>query len=303
MHHGIGVDEDQDVAARLARPGVARARDLAVRHGHDAGSVRLGHLRRAVGRGIVHHDHLVGLPERARRLVERGERDPEVTLFVVSGNDERDHAVIIGGFPRQRKARAIAPGRGPLAKCPWGRASFWRTLAPVAARSRLDPGRFARASLRIPSHRRALVRRADRHALAAAGRGLADASGRGRHTLIAAPTGTGKTLAAFLWAIDGLLRQGEALRRRDARRSTSRRSRRSATTCRRTSSGPLARARRARARVSRGARARAHRRHAAERARRRCAGARRTSWSPRPSRSTSCSPATAGARCCAPCAR
>jgi ATP-dependent Lhr-like helicase len=33
----------------------------------------------------------------------------------------------------------------------------------------------------------------------------------GRHTLIAAPTGTGKTLAAFLWAIDGLLRKGKAL--------------------------------------------------------------------------------------------
>ena len=33
----------------------------------------------------------------------------------------------------------------------------------------------------------------------------------GHHTLIAAPTGTGKTLAAFLWAIDGLLRQGQAL--------------------------------------------------------------------------------------------
>ncbi|MGH7726449.1 MAG: DEAD/DEAH box helicase [Candidatus Eiseniibacteriota bacterium] len=33
----------------------------------------------------------------------------------------------------------------------------------------------------------------------------------GRHTLIAAPTGTGKTLAAFLWALDGLLRQGDSL--------------------------------------------------------------------------------------------
>ncbi|HEX4824112.1 MAG TPA: DEAD/DEAH box helicase [Candidatus Polarisedimenticolaceae bacterium] len=33
----------------------------------------------------------------------------------------------------------------------------------------------------------------------------------GRHTLIAAPTGTGKTLAAFLWAIDGLLRRGRDL--------------------------------------------------------------------------------------------
>ena len=34
---------------------------------------------------------------------------------------------------------------------------------------------------------------------------------RGDHTLIAAPTGTGKTLAAFLTAIDGLLRQGDPL--------------------------------------------------------------------------------------------
>ncbi len=36
--------------------------------------------------------------------------------------------------------------------------------------------------------------------------------GEGRHTLIAAPTGTGKTLAAFLWALDRLLRQGPDLR-------------------------------------------------------------------------------------------
>ncbi len=34
----------------------------------------------------------------------------------------------------------------------------------------------------------------------------------GRHTLIAAPTGTGKTLAAFLWALDDLLGQGEHLK-------------------------------------------------------------------------------------------
>src|SRR2546422_7749350 len=33
----------------------------------------------------------------------------------------------------------------------------------------------------------------------------------GRHTLISAPTGTGKTFAAFLWAVDELLRQGSGL--------------------------------------------------------------------------------------------
>ncbi|MGH8797743.1 MAG: DEAD/DEAH box helicase, partial [Caldimonas sp.] len=30
----------------------------------------------------------------------------------------------------------------------------------------------------------------------------------GRHTLVAAPTGSGKTLTAFLAALDGLVRQG-----------------------------------------------------------------------------------------------
>src|SRR5688572_21423410 len=33
----------------------------------------------------------------------------------------------------------------------------------------------------------------------------------GRHTLISAPTGTGKTIAAYLSAIDGLARQGATL--------------------------------------------------------------------------------------------
>src|ERR671919_2482208 len=34
----------------------------------------------------------------------------------------------------------------------------------------------------------------------------------GRHTLIAAPTGTGKTIAGYLSAIDTLARQGASLR-------------------------------------------------------------------------------------------
>ena len=87
------------------------------------------------------------------------------------------------------------------------------------------------------------------------------------------------------------------------RSSTSRRCGRSATTCRRTSQGPLAELRELRPALPEirvlvrtgdtpPARARGD-----------DAASRRTSWSPRRSRSTSCSPATAGARCCAPCDR
>ena len=40
----------------------------------------------------------------------------------------------------------------------------------------------------------------------------------GRHTLIAAPTGSGKTFAAFLAAIDALVREGVAGRLEDVTR-------------------------------------------------------------------------------------
>src|SRR3954452_1128557 len=36
-----------------------------------------------------------------------------------------------------------------------------------------------------------------------------DAISQGHHTLILAPTGSGKTLSAFLWTLDGLLTRGE----------------------------------------------------------------------------------------------
>ena len=62
--------------------------------------------------------------------------------------------------------------------------------------------------------------------------GAWEAIGAGRHALVVAPTGSGKTLSAFLWSIDRLLTDAAA-RGPDARAagcSTSRRSRRSPST-------------------------------------------------------------------------
>ena len=59
--------------------------------------------------------------------------------------------------------------------------------------------------------------------------GAWEAIADGRHALVVAPTGSGKTLSAFLWAIDRLLTEGPTARQRSRRgrgSSTSRRSRR-----------------------------------------------------------------------------
>ena len=123
----------------------------------------------------------------------------------------------------------------------------------------------------------------------------------GRHTLVAAPTGTGKTLAAFLAALDDLVRRGLA------RRAAARRDevvyvsplKALSNDIHRNLEVPLAGIRgagRGGAAAGRDPRPGAHRRHPGRRARGRCSSGRRTSWSPRRSRSTSCSTATAAAR-------
>ena len=129
----------------------------------------------------------------------------------------------------------------------------------------------------------------------------------GSDTLILAPTGTGKTLAAFLWELNALITEGS--RRRSPTRSTSstsRRSRRSTTTSSATSSArspsSRQRVRGSRRDVSRDPRRRSNGRHAAVARARRCCARRRTSSSRRRSRCTSCSRACADARCSARCA-
>ncbi len=53
--------------------------------------------------------------------------------------------------------------------------------------------------------------------------GAWDAISQGRHALVVAPTGSGKTLSAFLWAIDRLLTDARPAEKRARGSSTSRR--------------------------------------------------------------------------------
>ena len=170
-------------------------------------------------------------------------------------------------------ARPILGARAP--------SSRDRSSPPI--RSRRSSPRRATGSARPSARRPPRRRRAGRP------------SPRGEHTLICAPTGTGKTLAAFLWCLDRLHARASAGRAaaRACASSTSRRSRRSSTT----SSATCAR----RWRASRCAAERARRAPPcdvrvgmrtgdtpAARAARASAKRRPTSSSPRPSRSTCC---------------
>ena len=148
----------------------------------------------------------------------------------------------------------------------------------------------------VPAH----VPRADR----GAGRRPGPRSVRAAHTLVAAPTGSGKTLTAFLAAIDDLVRRG-LRERRPARRDRGRLRLAAEGAVERHPPQPRGAARRHPRRARRAGPARrrdphrgAHRRHAGSAsASRRCASGRRTSWSRRPNRSTCCSARRRAARC------
>src|SRR5215216_470143 len=72
-----------------------------------------------------------------------------------------------------------------------------------------EDAQSSRSARGLPSHRTAVVPRAARGAERAAAAGW-PAIASGAHTLILAPTGTGKTLAAFLWELNSLIVEGLA---------------------------------------------------------------------------------------------
>ena len=90
QRHGVGVEEDDDVAARRVPAAVAGAAGVADAAAlHDARAVRAGDLGREVGRAVVDDDHLVG-PLRVVR--ERVEHRAQRALGIERG-DHHAHAL------------------------------------------------------------------------------------------------------------------------------------------------------------------------------------------------------------------
>ena len=98
---GIGVHEEDPVAASVGGAGVARPADLVDRLEHDLRPRAPRDLRRAVGRIVVAHDQL-GLPAEAcesfHGRADAGERAGQQSLFVERGNDDGDLHFLGAGF-------------------------------------------------------------------------------------------------------------------------------------------------------------------------------------------------------------
>jgi putative intracellular protease/amidase len=213
------------------------------------------------------------------------------------------HIVLVAGGPNLaqqadmpqlsswlRKAAAGVPRYGSICT---GAFLLGRATPPSRCVVRCGlPGRDRGAAARLPAPRKR------------SGRPLIQA---GRPTLVAAPTGSGKTLTAFLAAIDALVREsshGAAARRNQvlyvsplkALSNDIRVNLQGAAGRHRPRTGRHGPA------AARHPQRRAHRRHHARPNATPCASARRTSWCRRRNRCTCCSGRTAAAPCCPPCA-
>jgi hypothetical protein len=106
---GVGVDEDEAIAARDACAGIPCTGDLPVFDAFHARARGGRDLRGAIRGGIVHDDHLVRFRNAPRRGADGAQRLANELLFVVRGDDERNH-------PRRYSLRSAARGAMPDAR-------------------------------------------------------------------------------------------------------------------------------------------------------------------------------------------
>ena len=59
----VGIDKHEQVAIRLARPGVSSRADLPVKYADHAGSVHRGDGSGAVSRSVIHYDDFEAMPQ------------------------------------------------------------------------------------------------------------------------------------------------------------------------------------------------------------------------------------------------
>lgn len=88
----IGINEKESFAAGGASTGIAGGGDLAVIYIEDAGGVQEGDVGCGVGGSIIDHNDFVRQGEVADAGVNCVQCAGKKGLFVMGGNDERDHS-------------------------------------------------------------------------------------------------------------------------------------------------------------------------------------------------------------------
>jgi hypothetical protein len=90
-HERVGINKNKYFTARVQRARVPRRGDVPMFHADDFGVIFAGDLGRGVGRSIVDDNHFIRLANLARRTMDRGNAPPDPSLFIMRGNNKRNH--------------------------------------------------------------------------------------------------------------------------------------------------------------------------------------------------------------------
>ena len=114
----VRIDEEENIPARRACPGITHRCNLAIMDGDNNGAGRLRDLSRRIGGTVVDYDDLVRLHGRSRGRTNSGQSAWEIALLIVGWNDKRKHRTQTVAAVHHDRIRRINRRPGTAVKGP-----------------------------------------------------------------------------------------------------------------------------------------------------------------------------------------